>query len=172
MEIRVSIFFGLHNKDVTTNMKIGWQLKAKIIKICVLLPGGEVVYRFIQKIFGRLKLDPMALIPSQIEMARWILEFGKCIEGKRFFEVGTGHCPIVPIGFFLSGAEQIVTVDLHRRLEPVILEKSLVWMAENKNTIIEYYDGVAEKLAFYKRMNLNERLKRMPEKFLSEANIL
>jgi len=39
------------------------------------------------------------------------------VEGKTFFEVGTGHNPIVPIGFFLCGAEKIVTVDLHRRLD-------------------------------------------------------
>ncbi|MBE9569439.1 MAG: hypothetical protein IMF11_02320, partial [Proteobacteria bacterium] len=91
-------------------MKLSWQTKAKIMKTCALLPAGGGIYRFIQKAFGRLKADPMARIPAQVEMARWILDMGKGLEGKRFFEVGTGHCPVVPIGFFLCGAEKIVTV--------------------------------------------------------------
>lgn len=77
-----------------------WHTKAKIMKICALLPAGGI-YRFIQKTFGRLKADPMSRIPTQIEMARWILDMGGKIEGKTFFEVGTGHCPVVPIGFFI-----------------------------------------------------------------------
>ncbi len=61
---------------------------------------GEEIYRFIQKNFGRLKANPMTRISVQVEMTRWILEMGKKVEGKRFFEVDTRHNPIVPIGFF------------------------------------------------------------------------
>lgn len=149
-----------------------WQYKAKIMKACALLPAGGQLYRFIQKTFGRLKADPMSRISVQVEMARWILEMGGKVEGKTFFEVGTGHCPIVPIGFFLCGAEQVVTVDLHRRLDIGILEKTLVWMAENRDEICGYYDGVIEKAVFYDRMNLIEQLKHNPKKLLSEANIV
>ncbi len=113
----------------------------------------------------------MSRIPAQIEMVRWIFKMGEKVEGKTFFEVGTGHCPVVPIGFFLCGAEKIVTVDLHRRLDFGILEKSLVWMAENRDEICGYYDGIAERAAFDERMDLIKSLKEMPEKFLQEANI-
>jgi len=150
---------------------MNWQTKSKIMKTCALLPAAAGVYKFIQKTFGRLKADPMARIPAQVEMARWILEMGGKIEGKTFFEVGTGHNPIVPIGFFLCGAEKVVTVDLHRRLDLGILKKSLVWMAENRDEVFEYYDGVVEREVFDERMGLIYRLKEMPEKFLSEANI-
>ena len=68
---------------------------------------------------------------------------GEKVEGKTVFEVGTGHCPIVPIGFFLCGAEKVITVDLHRRLDFGILKKSLVWMAENRDEICGYYEAVA-----------------------------
>ena len=44
-------------------------------------------------------------------------------------------------------------------------------MAKNRDEICGYYEGVAEKAVFDERMNLIERLKEMPEKFLSEANI-
>jgi SAM-dependent methyltransferase len=113
----------------------------------------------------------MARIPAQIEMAQWILEMGGKVEGKTFFEVGTGHCPVVPIGFFLCGAEEIVTVDLHKRLDLGILKKSLGWMAENRDEVCGYYDGIAKRAVFNERMDLIDSLKEMPEKFLSEANI-
>jgi hypothetical protein len=87
------------------------------MKVCASLPIGDRIYKFVQKNFGRLNANVMSRLPTQIEMARWILDQGMAIEGKRFLEVGTGHKPIVPIGFFLSGAEQIITVDLNRRLD-------------------------------------------------------
>lgn len=149
-----------------------WQTKAKIMKICALLPARGTIYRIIQKAFGRLKANPMARIPAQIEMARWVLEMGKEIEEKTFFEVGTGHCPTVPIGFFLAGAGNIITVDLHKRMEIGILRKSLEWMAENREKLWSYYDGITEKAAFEERMDLIERLWESPEKLLSEANIV
>jgi SAM-dependent methyltransferase len=158
-------------QDITTGVIMHWRTKAKIMKACALLPSGVEIYSFIQKRFGRLKANPMSRIPAQIKMARWILEMGGKIEGKTFFEVGTGHNPIVPIGFFLCGAEKVVTVDLHKRLEFGILKKSLVWMIENRDEIYEYYDGVAEKAVFDERMDLIDNLKKKPEKFLSEADI-
>lgn len=169
-------------------MNLKWEHKAKIMKVCSCLPAGGGVYRLIQKMFGRLKTNPMSRIPAQIEMARWIFDMGGKIEGKTFFEVGTDHCPIVPIGFFLCGAEKIVTVDLHRRLDFGILKRSLVWMAENRDEICGYYDEVANPqitpqrnrlrisqgkqiTQINERMDLIVRLKLNPKKFLSEANI-
>ena len=153
-------------------MKLHWETKAKIMKTCAFLPVGGGIYRLIQKAFGRLKAAPMVRIPTQIEMARWILEMGGKVEWKTFFEVGTGHNPIVPIGFFLCGAEKVVTVDLHKRLDLEILEKSLEWMAENRDVLAGYYDGVAERAVFVERMDMIDRLKHRPKKFLSEANIV
>lgn len=105
-------------------------------------------------------------------MARCILEKGGKMEVKTFFEVGTGHNPIVPVGFFLCGAEKVGTIDLHRRLDFGILEKSLAWMAENRGEICGYYDGIAESAVFNKRMNLIGGLRRSPENLLSKANIV
>lgn len=152
-------------------MKLNWHTKARIMKICAALPLGVQLYKLIQKAFGRLKANPMSRIPTQVEIARWLLEMGKQIEGKTFFEVGTGHCPTVPIGFFLAGAGDIITVDLHKRMEIGILRKSLECMAENREKLWSYYDRITEKAVFDKRMDLINSLKDMPEKFMSEANI-
>jgi hypothetical protein len=51
-------------------MKLSWQTKAKIMKACAALPAGGVIYRLIQKMFGRLKANPMSRIPAQINMTR------------------------------------------------------------------------------------------------------
>ena len=141
------------------------------MKICALLPAGRAVYRLIQQRFGQLKANPMSRIPAQVEMAKWILDMGVEIEGRTVFEVGTGHNPIVPIGFFLCGVKKVVTIDLHKRLDLKILGKSLNWMYENRDEIYGYYDGIAERAIFDERMDLIDSLKEMPEKFLFEANI-
>jgi len=54
-----------------------WQTKTKIMKICALLSARETIYRIIQKVFGRLKVNLMARVPAQVEMARLLLEMGK-----------------------------------------------------------------------------------------------
>jgi hypothetical protein len=107
-----------------------YQNKAWIMKLCASLPGEGALYRYIQKIFGRLKADPMSRLPAQAEIAKWIRDAGQDIVGIRFFEVGTGHVPVAPIGFFLCGAGSVVTVDLHRRIEWGLTRKSLEWMAQ------------------------------------------
>ena len=141
------------------------------MKACSLLPAGGSVYRFIQKKFGRLKADPMSRIPAQAQMAHWILEMEGKIEGKVFFEVGTGHNPIVPIGFFLCGAKKIVTVDRYRRLDLDILKKSLAWLAENRKEIFEHYESVVEWSVFNERMDLLKKLAQKPKECMLEANI-
>ncbi len=49
-------------------------------------------------------------------MCRWLAAAGKGIRGGRIMEVGTGHVPVVPIGFFLAGAAQTITVVVAYRL--------------------------------------------------------
>ena len=88
-----------------------WQQKAALMRIFARFPYGDILYRWGQKKFGRLYSHPMARLPTQVEMTQWLVSCGMSVEGKTFFEVGTGHKPTVPIGFFLSGAAQTITVD-------------------------------------------------------------
>ena len=44
-------------------------------------------------------------------------------------------------------------------------------MAENRDEICGYYDGIAERSVFDERMDLIDRLEHKPKKMLSEANI-
>ena len=83
-----------------------WQHKAAIARVCARLPFGDRLYRFGQRHVGQLRAQPLVRLATQLEMVRWLSAAGVAVHGGRFFEVGTGHMPIVPIGFYLSGARE------------------------------------------------------------------
>lgn len=148
-----------------------WQQKAKIMNLCSKLPFGGGIYKVIQKKFGRLRANPMARLPAQAEMTKWILDDGQEIIGKRFFEVGTGHVPIAPIGFFLCGAQSTVTVDLHRRIDWGVTRDSLKWIASHKNEVFRYYSNLVGKNLFDQRFELLESCRHDPYVFFQKAGI-
>ncbi len=49
------------------------------------------------------------------------------LSAKRVLELGTGWHPIVPIAFFLSGAKEIVTVDLRDLIRKENIETLIAW---------------------------------------------
>lgn len=148
-----------------------WQHKAKIMRICANLPGGGRLYRQIQKNFGQLKVSPMARLAAQVEMAKWIIDAWGSVKGKRFFEVGTGHIPIVPIGLFLCGAGLIVTVDLHRRIEYGLTRDSLRWISCHRKEIFAIYREVVDEVFFDDRFALLCKYKNDPSAFFHKAGI-
>jgi SAM-dependent methyltransferase len=150
---------------------VKWQHKARIMQVCASLPGGAAIYEVIQKTFGRLDADPMTRIPTQIEMAHWLLGQGMEIEGKTFFEVGTGHKPIVPVGFFLSGAASVITVDLHRRLDWRLTREVLCWVVRHREQIETMYRTVVDSQIMSERLDVVQRLWSEPQAFLRRANI-
>lgn len=74
-----------------------WQRKAAIMRVCASLPFGDRLYKWGQKRIGCLRPVPMERLPTQVEMAQWLHEQGMTIEGRKFFEVGAGHVPLVLI---------------------------------------------------------------------------
>ena len=120
-------------------VKVGWKQKAAIARACARIPFGDPLYKFGQKRFGQLKSNPTSRLSKQVEMARWLTKHGAGIGGKSFFEVGTGHIPIVPLGFYLAGATQTWTVDLNRRLDWGLVGETLHWIASNKTAVTALY---------------------------------
>jgi len=119
----------------------------------------------------------MSRLPALGEMARWALEYWntdgakKGSEGKSFFEVGTGHVPIAPIGWFLCGAGSVVTVDLHRRIEWGLSQKSLEWMAEHRDEVFGALSGVVDEQLFNERFSVLTDCQHAPKKFFKRAGI-
>lgn len=93
-----------------------WERKARIQKACAAVPGGPALYQLLQRRFGRLSDDPFKRLPPHAAMMRRLASMGFALDGKRCLEIGTGHLPVAPVAFYLLGAAEVVTVDLHRRL--------------------------------------------------------
>jgi SAM-dependent methyltransferase len=148
-----------------------WKHKASIMKFCAHSPGGQRLYSYLQKTFGRLRADPMSRLPTQAEMVKWIREAEQDIVGSRILEVGTGHVPVVPIGFFLCGARSVVTVDLHRRIEWGLTRKSLEWMAAHRDGVFGIYRDWVDERLFDERFAVLSRCQHDPSAFFREADI-
>jgi hypothetical protein len=94
-----------------------WTRKAQIQRVCATPPRGDSLYKQIQRRFGNLKPDPFERVPHYVRLLGALRKIGFDINGARCIEVGTGHLPTLPILYHLAGAKEIVTVDLHRRLQ-------------------------------------------------------
>ncbi len=85
--------------------------------------------------------------------------------------MGTGHIPIAPIGFFLSGAASVITVDLHRRIDWSLTRGSLEWIASHRLEVEKLYADIVPKRVFDERFAVLIQLKNTPQRFLEEAGI-
>jgi len=141
------------------------------MRICAALPLGDRLYKRIQKQFGRLRVNPMSRLTVQVEMMRWLLNEKFFAEGKTVLEVGTGHMPIIPIGFFLSGAAQIITIDLHRRIDWELTRDSLAWIAGHRSEVRSLYADTVPAQLFEEQFALLTKWHKKPKKFLEAANI-
>jgi ubiquinone/menaquinone biosynthesis C-methylase UbiE len=152
-------------------MSMKWETKAKIMRVCDRLPYSNLVYKFLQKRFGRLDGNPWSRLLAQREIADWIFQESKSIEGKVIFEIGTGHLPVVPIGFFLMGASKTITIDLNRRVDMYLLRDALKWISEHKQQVTELYQNVVIDELLSQRLLLIEEYINKPNEFMVAANI-
>ena len=91
-----------------------WKTKARIQKAVSLLPHdvSYSTYYWIQRHLGRLRsINPVDLLQAGVETWTRIREAGSDPVGKVFLEVGTGRAPIVPMAYWLMGAEGSITID-------------------------------------------------------------
>ncbi len=139
--------------------------------VCGTALYGDRLYKGGQKRFGRLEARPMDRLPAQAQMLKWLHDAGIAVEGMRLFEVGTGHVPLVPIGFYLCGAEQVITVDLHRRIDRDLTRDSLRWISAHRKDVWALYDGLVSEGVFNDRFAVLSQLVHDPQRFLNEAGI-
>jgi SAM-dependent methyltransferase len=148
-----------------------WQMKAAIMRLCSRFPLGDRLYMIGQKKLGRLQANPLARLPIQVKMTRWLMEQGILITGSCLFEVGSGNIPLVPIGFFLSGAGRVITVDLHKRIDWGLTRSCLEWIALHRGEVQAMYSEVVDLDLFNERLAVLARRQSTPQRFLEEAGI-
>ena len=122
--------------------------------------------------FGDLRAQPERRLVAQIEMARWLRQYQLPVANARLVEVGTGHIPVVPIGFYLAGAESTVTVDINRRIDWALTRDTLEWIAANREKLQKLYAGdVTQSATFGQRFDVLVASKAQPKRFLEKAGI-
>ena len=150
---------------------MNWKTKAAIMRLFAALSYGDRIYKAGQKRFGRLAARPMTRLPKQAQMIRWLRDAGRSVEGMRFFELGTGHVPLVPIGFYLCGADKVLTVDLNRRIDWNLTRDSLYWISKHREDVWALYNRLVPEAVFNVRFAVLARLADDPPCFLDAAGI-
>lgn len=151
---------------------MNWKMKSAIQRFCSRVWGGDRLYFVIQRTCGRLRHPRYQdRIRQHIEMARLLAERGIPLQGRTCFEIGTGWIPILPVGFWLCGAERIYTYDLNRYLSFDLLAGFLHWLIENRNEIRMKYEALVPSSLWEERMRILSELQNHPAQFLDRVQI-
>ena len=125
-----------------------WKTKSKIQNAIAILPKSisYSLYYWIQRNYGNLRNpNPTKRMMFAIESWNKIKDFGINPVGKIFFETGTGRMPVVPISYWLMGAEKIITVDLNPYLKEELVIDVLEYIKNNKRQVINLFAPISVK---------------------------
>jgi SAM-dependent methyltransferase len=128
-----------------------WKLKAKIQNAVSRLPSAAsyAAYYWIQRHFGALRrLNPVNRLTAAIEIWKRIQGQGCNPAGKVFLEVGTGRVPLVPLAYWLMGAEKTITIDLNPYLKPELVLDSLRYISANRQKIPDLFGHLLDRKRF------------------------
>ena len=122
---------------------MNWKGKAFIQKCISVLPkklSYETYFR-IQRHFGRLKKPfnpispPSGGISEGVRFLKKIQNAGYTHSDKVFFEIGTGWIALVPLTYWLAGADKIITIDLNPWLRKELIKESVSYIINNQDEI-------------------------------------
>lgn len=150
---------------------MNWRRKAKMQAVCGALPGGARLYRQIQRRFGNLGGDPFDRVPHHLRMVAALRDAGFDVAGRRGMEVGTGHVPTLPLLFHLAGAGEIVTVDLHRRLQWDLTAAAMAALVDAGDELTASYEGLVDTSGFSDRLADMRGFLGSPQEFFQHAHI-
>ena len=149
-----------------------WRIKALITALISLLPGNNKIYQFLQLKCGRLISDPFEQLSLSAEILKNLDQAHRFpIKLPQIFEIGTGHEPLFPIGWFLCGSGPIVTVDLHRRINLDVFRISLNKIAEDPRKIFAIFDGIVSTNLLKERFDILVEYKNDPLLLMQKAHI-
>jgi SAM-dependent methyltransferase len=130
---------------------MNWKLKAKIQNAVSLLPSSTsyAAYYWLQRRFGKLRrLNPVSRLSAGIETWERIEKYDVNPAGKVFLEVGTGRVPLVPLAYWLMGAEKTVTIDLNPYVKRELIAETLLYIRENQEAISTLFGSFMNKKRF------------------------
>lgn len=109
-----------------------WWIKAVLQKGISLLPGSRRIHDYLQRsVWRSLQIDDFFLSDrlSHVNkhLAAWQADHPQQLP-KHSLEIGTGWYPIVPIGLYLCGLDQITSVDQRAMLRPAQVNELMEWL--------------------------------------------
>jgi SAM-dependent methyltransferase len=118
-----------------------WKARALLLRLMATLPGGMAVYQLLQHWFGLHRHDGFMeeKFRRHRDLAGLTLKHGGRLHGAHIVEVGTGWVPLVPLAWWLTGAEAVHTFDLNRHLLPDLLGRALQWMRGRRDWLLDLY---------------------------------
>lgn len=134
---------------------VNWKWKARVQRTIAVLPLADQIYYAMQRTVGSLKpgrSNPLDWFDAALSIVKWIKGAGAGIEGRRFLEVGTGHYVNVPVGLWLCGAGEIVTVDLNTYLTDALASQTIAFVRENREQVSAAFGPEAEAPLFQERL--------------------
>jgi hypothetical protein len=136
-----------------------WKVKAAIQNTIAGLPSAlsyPVYYRMQRLVGGLKRMNPVDPLSAGIETWRRILDHGRDPVGGVFFEVGTGNAPIVPLAYWLMGAERTITVDVNPYLKGELVREALDYMKTHEAEISDLFGPLLEKERMDRLMQFGE----------------
>jgi len=90
-------------------------------------------------------MSPVSGLTAGIEIVKRIQKQGCSPSGKVFLEIGTGRVPLVPLAYWLMGAEKTITIDLNPYLKIELIRESLHFACQNKEYLLSLFGPLVDK---------------------------
>jgi hypothetical protein len=152
-----------------------WKLKATMQNAISLLPSDASyeAYYWVQRRFGGLRRSvPTSKLIAAIETWKRIQSQERSPMGKVFLEVGTGRVPLVPIAYWLMGAESTITIDLNPYMKEELIAEHLHYLSKHENEILEIFGSLIDKKRFNDLVKLATRPKIQATEVLDLCQII
>ncbi len=114
-------------------------MKARLLVLLEHLPGGSAAYSAIQNLKAARGLDADEMLGRAVDLLGLYVEAGGGLPPGKCIEIGTGWCPWFPLLLRLSGARDVLTIDVNPWLSHATA------MATTRD-LLARVDGVAEVL--------------------------
>ncbi|WP_413937116.1 class I SAM-dependent methyltransferase [Nitrospira sp. BLG_1] len=153
---------------------MNWKVKAAIQNAVSLLPSEASydVYYWIQRRFGALRrVNPSSRLLAGIETWKRIQRQGSSPSGKVFLEVGTGPTPLVPLAYWLMGAERIITIDVNPYLKEELIAEHLHYISQHEEEVLTLFGSLIDRKRFNDMLNLARKSQLSASDFLDFCRI-
>jgi SAM-dependent methyltransferase len=157
-----------------SNKRVNWKWKARVQNAVAALPLSEQIYYAMQRTVGSLKpgrSNPLEWFDAARTMVQWIEKAGQEVRGKRFLEVGTGRNVNVPLALWLSGANEVVTVDLNSYLSAALVRETIEFVRQKRDEVVKTFGAQSEDGLFQERLEKLTRFQGDTRELLQLAHI-